>query len=114
MFLASQQKNHRVTIERTSLSKETYTVKHPRKIFPSCDVYRGVDTYVDVRVNGFEELSPNHSPRQPHTRVNIPENVTRWEYFSGVFDFISFHALGCPLYSYSMKHNELSFLLFQS
>ena len=34
---------HRVTIERKSLSKATYTVKHPRKIFPSCDVFRGVD-----------------------------------------------------------------------
>ena len=38
--------NKGVTIERTSLSKETYTVKHPRKIFPSCDVFRGVDTHV--------------------------------------------------------------------
>ena len=37
--------NQRVTIERTSLSKETYTVKHPRKIFPSCNVFRGVDAW---------------------------------------------------------------------
>ena len=69
---------HRVTIERKSLSKETYTVKHPRKIFPSCDVVVGV--------NGFEELSPNHSLRQPHACINTPENVTRWQYFSGMFD----------------------------
>ena len=34
---------HRVTIERTSLSKETYTAKYPRKIFPSFDVFRVVD-----------------------------------------------------------------------
>ena len=66
---------HRVTIERTSLSKETYTVKQPRKIFPSCVVFKGVDGR-----NVFEELSPDHSTLQ----------VTRWEYFSGVFDCISF------------------------
>ena len=36
--------NHRVTIEMTSLSKETYTVKHPL----SCDVFRGVDACVGL------------------------------------------------------------------
>ena len=38
--------SHRVTVERTYLSKETYTVKHPRKIFPYCDVFQGVLTHV--------------------------------------------------------------------
>ena len=56
--------DHRVPIERTSLSKETYTVKQPRKIFPvvNSDVFRG---WV-VGVN-----------KQPHACVNTPENVTR-------------------------------------
>ena len=35
------------TIERTSLSRETYTVKYPPKIFPSFDVFRGVDNAWD-------------------------------------------------------------------
>jgi biotin synthase-like enzyme len=36
-------KKYRVTIERISLSKQTYTVKYPRKVFPFCDILRGVD-----------------------------------------------------------------------
>ena len=39
---------HRVTIERTSLSKETYIVKHPQKIIPSGDIFRGVDACVGL------------------------------------------------------------------
>ena len=81
--------NQRGSRERTPLSKETYTVKHPPKIFPSCDVFRGVDVCV-IGVKGFEELSPNHSPRQSHACVKTPENVTGWEYFLGVFDCVSF------------------------
>ena len=55
-----------------------------------------------VGVNGLGLILQNLSPRKPHACVNIPENVTRWEYFSGVFDCISFLTYGCPLYSYSM------------
>ena len=55
-----------------------------------------------VGVNGFEDFSPNHSHLQPYACFKTPENVTRWEYFSGVFDCISFLTYGCPLYSYSM------------
>ena len=43
---------HRVTVERTSLSKETYTVKNPQKIFASCDVFRGIDAGV-CRIKWF-------------------------------------------------------------
>ena len=38
----------RVTIERSTLSKETYTVKHPPKKLPSCDVFRCVDACVGL------------------------------------------------------------------
>ena len=41
-------KDHRVVIERTFFSKETYTVKHPIKIFPSGDIQRGVDACVGL------------------------------------------------------------------
>ena len=62
---------NRVTIERISLSKETYTVKRPRKIFLSCDVRMPGD----VGVNGWGLILQNHSPRQPHACVNTSENV---------------------------------------
>ena len=58
-----------------------------------------------VRERGLKEvlLLSSSKPFTPTTpRVNTPENVTRWEYFSGVFDCISFFTYGCPLYSYSM------------
>jgi len=42
-FWVNKQRGSR---ERTSLSKEAYTVKHPLKIFPSCDDNSGVDTCV--------------------------------------------------------------------
>ena len=34
---------HRVSMERTSLRQETCKVKQNRKIFPSLDIFRGVD-----------------------------------------------------------------------
>ena len=40
-----------------------------------------------VEMNSFDKLSPNHSPLQPHACFNTPNNVTRWEYFSGVLDY---------------------------
>ena len=57
--------NHRVTIEMTSLSKETYTVRHPEKIFPSCEVFRGVDAYLNVWMNGLCLILQNHHPNNP-------------------------------------------------
>ena len=45
---SSKLQGHRISIEWTSLSKETYTVKHPRKIYPSCDVFRVVDAFVGL------------------------------------------------------------------
>ena len=41
---------HRVTIERTSLTKETYIIKHPQKIFPSCDFFRGIEACMGLLV----------------------------------------------------------------
>ena len=41
---------------------------------------RGV---VGVNVLGLIFILQNHSPQKPHACVNTPENVTRWEYFSG-------------------------------
>ena len=67
--------NHRVTIERTSLGKETYTVKHPRKIFLSCDVFRGWRMRGVVWVNGSDEA------KTIRHKMGI---------FLGVFDCISF------------------------
>ena len=49
ILMAGLELEHTVNIERTSLSKETYTVKHPRKIFPSCGVFRGVDACVVLK-----------------------------------------------------------------
>ena len=41
-------KTYRVTIERIFLGKETYTVTNLRKIFPFCDVFRGIDACVGL------------------------------------------------------------------
>jgi len=43
-----------------------------------------------VGVNDFTELSTNFSHQQPHACLNTPKKITRWEYFLGVFDYISF------------------------
>ena len=40
--------SHRVTIERTSLTKETYIIKQPQKRIPSCNIIGGVDACVGL------------------------------------------------------------------
>ena len=51
--------------ERTSLSKETYTVNNPQKIFPSCDVFKGVEHRVSIeRKSPYKESYTVNSHRK--------------------------------------------------
>jgi hypothetical protein len=61
-MLYSVASSHRVTIQRISKNKETYTVKRPRKILPTCDDFRGcLGMRGIVGVNGLGLILQNHS-----------------------------------------------------
>ena len=44
LFISAQ----RESIDRTSLINEIYTINNPQKIFPFCDISRGVDACVGL------------------------------------------------------------------